>query len=371
MPVNKRLSAVRTRALYLLARVQEIKKAEILKKAQSDSNSAREAAAIARMELQREFREVKEDIFKMTRVDLLKIYRGFFESTYYFEAGKAFGLSDSEIINTRRYAIDNINNRFVNYEDSSTLTYLKCVIDEIPDTTGIKHVVIDEAQDYSPLQYEVFRRLFPQSSFTILGDTNQLINPYRKSMGFERMTKVFGRDDSAVLRLSKAYRSTKEITEFTRSILPSDIQIEGLNRPGDLPEITRLDLDSDIKMILAEEIKRLLAKGMKSIAILCKTSEDCRFLHKLLSSEIELGMVIKDEDLYKKGVNVLPSYFSKGLEFDAVLVYGADERNYHTEGDRNLLYTLCTRALHILKIYYEGSLSPIISEINGILYKKS
>lgn len=369
IPVNKRLAAVRTRAFYLLAKTQEIKKAEILKRARNNSSSDREAAAAARMELQREFREVKEKVIKMTRIDLCDMYRNFFESTCCFEAGRAFGLAESVIKDISRYAIENINNRSINYEDSIVLTYLKCVIDEIPDASGIKHVVIDEAQDYSPLQYEILKRLFPQSSFTILGDTNQLVDPYRKSADFESMAEIFGRADSTMLRLSKAYRSTREITEFTKAILPSDIQIEGLNRPGKLPEVIRLGLGCDRKRLLTDDINKLMADGMKSIAILCKTSEECRMLYKLLSGEIELGMVIKENDLYKKGVNVLPSYFCKGLEFDAVIVYGADERNYHTEGDRNLMYTLCTRALHRLIIYYNDNLTPIIRGVNGEQYK--
>ena len=369
-PVNKRLAAVRIRAFFLLTKTQEIKKAEILKRVRNNSDSDREAEAAARMELQREFREVKEKVFIMTRIDLFDMYRSFFESAYFFEAGKSFGLTKNETKDISRYGIDNINNRLINYEDSVILTYLKCVIDEIPDTTDIKHVVIDEAQDYSPLQYEIFKRLFPQGSFTILGDANQLVNPYKRSACLESMTEVFGRDDKTVLRLSKSYRSTREITEFTKAMLPTDIQIEGLNRPGKLPELISLGSGSDIKRLLAEDIKRLLSDGMKSVAILCKTSEECRFLYKLLSGEVELGMVIKEDDLYKKGVNLLPSYFCKGLEFDAVLVYGADEKNYYTEGDRKLLYTLCTRALHILKIYYEGDPSPIISQVDGRLYIK-
>ncbi len=198
---------------------------------------------------------------------------------------------------------------------------------------------------------------------------NQLIIPYRKSASFDAIADVFGRADSAVLRLSKSYRSTREITEFTKAMLPSDKEIEGLNRAGKLPEVVRLREACDIKKLLTGNIKNLLEGGMDSIAILCKTSEECSLVYKLLKGEIELGMVVKDDDLYKRGVNVLPSYLCKGLEFDAVLVYGADEENYNAERDRKLLYTLCTRALHRLIIYYQSELTPIIREINRELYK--
>jgi DNA helicase-2/ATP-dependent DNA helicase PcrA len=151
-------------------------------------------------------------------------------------------------------------------------------------------------------------------------------------------------------------------------MLPSDKQIEGLNRAGALPEVVKLGDDRDAKKQLSEDIKKLQESGPGSIAILCKTSEECDIVYKQLVGEVELRLIAKDEDLYKRGVNVLPSYLCKGLEFDAVLVYGADAESYHTDGDRRLLYTLCTRALHRLTIYYKGELTSIIKEINGEFY---
>jgi DNA helicase II / ATP-dependent DNA helicase PcrA len=369
IPINKRLAAVRERAFYLLARTQETKKIELKKRVDNTDTTPREAAALLRIELRREFKGVKDELFRMTKVDLYETYRSFFRGSFYFEAGKAFGLTEDELKDIRQYSIDNFNNRVMNYEDSAVLAYLKCIIDEAPDTSGIKHVVVDEAQDYSPLQYEILKRLFPGSSFTILGDMNQLMIPYRKSTSFDAIADVFGRAGSTVLRLSKSYRSTKEITEFTKAMLPSDKEIEGLNRAGELPEVVRLSETCNIKKLLTVDIKKLLEDGMGSIAVLCKTSEECSQIYKLLKGEIEINIVTKDDDLYKKGVNILPSYMCKGLEFDAVLVYGASEVNYPSEGERKLLYTLCTRALHRLIIYYQEELTPIIREINSELYK--
>lgn len=364
LPVNERLSYVRARALYLMEKMQEQKKAQVLKRVESEKTSPREAAAAARLELQREFREVRDRVNGMTRLDLEEVYRKFFRSRHYFEAGKALGLTYDELEALGRHTTGGIHGRQLYYEDTAVLVYLKSIIDELPDSAAIKHVVIDEAQDYSPLQYEVFKRLFPHSSFTVLGDANQLVNPYKRPEGFLRMAEIFGRSDSAVLKLGRTYRSTKEITEFTKRILSLDTEVEGLNRPGRLPEIIRLSAGCDRKKLLSADIKALLSEGMKSIAILCRTAGECRALFKLLSGEIQLGMVLKEEDLYKNGVNVLPSYYSKGLEFDAVLVYGADEENYRAGKDEELLYTLCTRALHRLLIYCNDHPSSIINGIS-------
>lgn len=369
LPINKRLAAVRERAFYLLAGIQVIKKAELKKRADNSDSSAREAAVQVRVELKREFSEVKGGIFAMTRVDLHDIYRNFYGSSLFYEAGKVFGLTEAELKDISRYTIENIDNRFVNYEDSPVLAYFRCIIDEVPDTTGIKHVVVDEAQDYSPLQYEILKRLFSGSSFTILGDINQLMVPYRKAASFDAIADVFGRPDSAVISLCRSYRSTREITEFTKAMLNYGMQIEGLNRSGRLPEVLRLSKGCDRKKLLAGEIRKLLESGMSSIAILCKTAEECSLVYRLLKGELELGLVVKDDDLYKKGVNVIPSYLCKGLEFDAVIVYGADEESYQAGRDEKLLYTLCTRALHNLIICCNETLTPIIGAIPEELYK--
>ncbi|HWQ30473.1 MAG TPA: UvrD-helicase domain-containing protein [Negativicutes bacterium] len=370
LPLNKRLAAVKTRALYLLSKTEEARKAELLRIARENSDNSREAAAKARMELNREFREVREHIHEITRLRLPEVFEGFLDSRYFYEAGRAFGLEEYEVRTIGRHTAGSICSRQAKYEDTAILAYLRCFLDELPDTACIKHVVIDEAQDYSPLQYEVFKKLFPKSSFTILGDVNQLINPYRKAADFERMKDIFGREDSAILRLSKSYRSTREITQFSRAILPSDLQIESLNRAGKLPAVIRLETGCDSKRVLQEDIEALQAAGMKSIALLCRTAGECRELYRMLGNDSGIGMVLKDDDLYKSGVNIMPSYFCKGLEFDAVILYGADRDNYHTEGDRGLIYTLCTRALHILRIYYSDRLSPILESIDEALYEK-
>lgn len=368
LPVNKRLAAVRERAFYLLEGIQEAKKKELKKKADNAEVSPRDAAVTVRIELRKEFAELKDEIFKMTRVDLQDACLGFYESSFFFEAGRAFGLTDEEIREIGSLSIENLNSRFVYAEDVPLLAYLKCIIDGAPDAAHIKHVVVDEAQDYNPLQYELLNRLFPQSSFTILGDKNQMIIPDRSGLSFDAIARIFGREDSEVLSLDKSYRSTREITEFTKEMLGAGMQIEGLNRAGKLPEVKRLGAGCDIKKIILEDIRELKKNGMESIAILCRTAEECRHIYKLLKGELKISAVVKDDDLYKRGVNIIPSYLCKGLEFDAALVYAADAENYQQGRDERLLYTLCTRALHRLIVYYERQLTPIIESIDKKLY---
>lgn len=371
LPVDKRLNTVRERVLYLLSKVQEQKKAELKKRTESVMSNSKEALALVRTELHREFKAIKEIVFNQTKLDMNEVYLSFYKSRYYEEAGLDFGLTATELNEIREYTMANFIHRVQNYEDSMIMLYLKCEMQELPNTSGIRHIVVDEAQDYSPLQYEILKKLFPQVSFTILGDLNQSINPYNHIENYDIVTAIFGKTDSTVLRLNKSYRSTKEITEFTKAFLSADIQIEGINRKGELPEVKRVEDEKHTRESFLKDIKELISSGMQSIAIICKTAGACRHIHKLLKNNVKLNLVTKDEDLLKEGITILPSYLCKGLEFDGVMIYDASEDNYPGEKSAKLLYSVCTRALHRLYIYYHGNLSSVIANVDSSLYKKA
>lgn len=367
--MSKRLNAVRERALYLLAKVQNERKVELTRKFESMMSSRKEISALVRMELHKEFKAVKDIIFKQTDVNMDDIYTGFYHSRYYETAGLDSMLTASELHEIRKYTLENYRNSIQNYEDSMVMLYMKCEMLEMPNTSEIRHVVIDEAQDYSPLQYEILKRLFHNSSFTILGDLNQSINPYGHIENYDTVVQVFGQDDSAVLVLNKSYRSTRQISEFTKALLPVDVKIEDINREGKLPEIKRAEGEGNVRTLLLESVNEFIDEGMKTIAIICKTAEACRYIYRLLKNEVKLNLITKDDDLLKAGITVLPLYLCKGLEFDGVIVYDASEQNYPGKESRKLLYTACTRAQHRLTICYREDLSSVIANIDKRLYR--
>lgn len=371
LPVHKCLKIIRERALYLLSAAQEERKAELRQQLASGNKSSKEIAAIVRLELLKELRLFREEILKRTFLSLDDAYRGFYAGDYFYEAGFAAGFPKAELEVISRYTLAHYKDGAMHYEDAIVSLYLRLRVEGAADSSDIKHVVIDEAQDYSPLQYAVFNLLFPSAGFTILGDMNQVINPYGHIKAYEETLEAFDRRDAAILHLSKSYRSTRQISNFAKAMLMARERYEGFERNGVLPKLFKTDSDMDFKRKLKADIENMQGSGMKSIAVICKTAAECKRLHALLSDQIYVNMITLEENRFKEGITLIPSYFCKGLEFDGVILYGADADRYAGEPDRKLLYTICTRALHQLHIYYKDCLTPIIEQIDAGLYDHS
>lgn len=245
----------------------------------------------------------------------------------------------------------------ITYEDGIAMIYLKGRLDFIMDMEGTKVVVIDEAQDYTLIQYHIFRLLFKHAKFTILGDPNQAIHPYLAS---DIKSDILGNlgNNVSTINLTKTYRSTKEIFDFCNNILPNDYPIENLARHGEKPSVTTYSSSRELRDRILEQLTILKAEGKQSAAVIGQTKEHCIEIEQFFKND-GLKLMI-DEDLnYNSGVLIIPSYLAKGLEFDAVFVVTDDRYNYHDETLRKLFYTVCSRALHFLEVCCLGNL-PIL-----------
>lgn len=229
----------------------------------------------------------------------------------------------------------------IKYEDALLLTYLKGLLEGFGYEKYIEQVVIDEAQDYSYLQYLIISKVFKNASFTILGDVNQTINPYYKYKTLEELTELFPR--SAYIELTKTYRSSAEIIAYTNKIL-------GLNH------VCAIRKDNKIPVLLRESIGNLesdvkyLQDNYKSIAIITRDSYAAEKVYNLLKNKINISLIESNTLEFNKELVVLPAYIAKGLEFDSVIVY-TDKESYFNNKERNLLYVACTRAQHELIVY--------------------
>ncbi len=224
------------------------------------------------------------------------------------------------------------------YEDLAGIMYIYFEINGYPYNTNIRHMVIDEAQDYTKLQYYILKKIFPYASFTILGDINQSINPYCNYQKLDELKDVF--NNLNYLELTKTYRSSAEIIEYSNKILNiKDIKsVRGNNGH----EILIKDSDKDI----INDIKNMKADNLQTIAIITKNDKESKKIYQKLSNDSKYNIVLKT--IEKNSISVLPSYIAKGLEFDGVIAYNAD--NY-TEDEKKLFYVVCTRAQHELIIY--------------------
>ncbi|HEU5148684.1 MAG TPA: 3'-5' exonuclease, partial [Chryseosolibacter sp.] len=240
------------------------------------------------------------------------------------------------------------------YSDVFPLIYCKIRMEGVEPYDHVKHLLVDEMQDYTPVQYSVLSRLF-KCKKTILGDIMQTVNPYSGSSS-EGIHQVFPQAD--VIKLFRSYRSTSAISNFTQRILHNPALI-AMERPGPEPVISAFENNKQE----TQEIKRLITEfrgsGHHSLAIITKTHHQSMFLFKELKS-MGVHLLTSDSTSFKSGVTLTTAHLAKGLEFDEVIVPFASARNYHTDVDRRMLYIACTRAMHRLTLTYSEKATPLV-----------
>ncbi len=260
----------------------------------------------------------------------------------------------------------------IELEDLAPLIHLRYRVHGLDEKIPVRHIVVDEAQDFSAFQFDVIRRIVPDSSFTILGDLCQGIHSYRSLSNWQEIQEqVFHDRRSEVLTLEQSYRTTVEIMDAA-NLVAERMNIPGVKkaipviRHGEVVTVRMHgpeDAGKPIAGIISARMKELMGKGMKLLAVIGKTLEECRDLHKLLVKDIpELRLITGAEGEYGGGVMVVPAHLSKGLEFDGVILADASASRY-TENliDAKLLYVALTRAMHVLDIHSFGEPSPLLA----------
>lgn len=262
--------------------------------------------------------------------------------------------------------VDTIANYKISYEDATPFVYLQDLIKGRKSSTGIRHIFIDEAQDYSPFQFALIKRLFPYSKMTLLGDFNQAI--FSGATGSATVISDYeekGEDVEKII-LTKTYRSTKEIVDFTSSLVEGGEKIEPFNRHGKKPAI-KLAEYHQLNRFVFEKIDEFLKEGHRTIAIICRTAAESKRVYAAMKDVIPVHLIEKATIAYEKGILVIPSYLAKGIEFDGVILY--DSSQYVNESERKLFYTVCTRAMHRLHMYATKDISPLMNRVPGTLYE--
>ncbi|WP_121612961.1 RNA polymerase recycling motor HelD [Mesobacillus foraminis] len=244
------------------------------------------------------------------------------------------------------------------YEDATPFLYLQDLIEGRKSSTGIRHVFIDEAQDYTPFQFAFIRKLFPYSRMTLLGDLNQAV--YSGPTGSETVLAedALGFQDKETILLSRTYRSTRQIVEFTRQLIQGGDRIEPFNRNGDKPIVSILGNQDFLSTAINKAVKELKLAGHKTIAVICRTEAESRQAFESIEPGLDARLIQKGTIAYEKGVSIIPAYLAKGIEFDAVIIYDASA--YGDEGERKLFYTACTRAMHELYLFASQSPVPLL-----------
>ena len=264
--------------------------------------------------------------------NLKDIYKEFFDSQEFLNSYNGYF--------NRNENIKNLNKKVLNYEDSTLFIYLKFLLTDIPYKVSTKLVVIDEAQDYTYLQYKIIKTLFKNANFTILGDTNQTINPFYKYDNLNILNNIFN-NGTKYIELTKTYRSSKEIIDYSNKILGLDHTC-AVRRENNIPVCVYDNLDYT-KLI--SEINRLKSK-YNNLAIITKSIDEAKEIYNNIKDDINgINLVDIDTENFNKNLVIIPAYAAKGLEFDSVIIIN------NFTSDKYLYYVAVTRSQHELIIF--------------------
>ncbi len=262
--------------------------------------------------------------------------------------------------------------RALGLTDLPAVIYLNYSLNSF-ESERFEHIVVDEAQDVSPLEMSLLKMHSATGVFTILGDLRQGILPYKSITNWNQLASLFDRGDVSRLESRQTYRSTRQITQYANRILhglPSRAKMpEPYDRGGTRPQLLASKTASGMRIAIADSIRRLSGlDNIRSVAVLTKWQKTARDIAAALEDEgIGNVGILSPDGVIQSDVIISPIVLTKGLEFDAVIVANARKDNFlETELDRMLFYLACTRARHHLEIYWYGNRSPIVPEVSRL-----
>ncbi len=327
---------------YLLQRYTALKKMPVKKRLERIAEDM-----IEKLEVETG-KKIKSPILKKLSTELLNMYK--FKDTlslyknYYHDIGE-LGLFHL------------IKKGELEYADVFPYIYTKLYLEGIE--TGFKHVkhlLVDEMQDYTPIQYAVIKKLF-HCKMTILGDGFQSVNPHSAS-SLELLNSIFG--NAQCMELRKSYRSTIEITSFAQRI-KSNSKLVPIERHGEEPSIRKCSTPENQQEEIWQLMQDYIHSGYKSLGLVCKTQEQAAEIYQEIKDKYPNAHLLDfGSTEFQEGIVVTTAHMAKGLEFDQVIVPFAGADNYHTELDRSMLYVACTRAMHRLDLTYCGELTHLL-----------
>ncbi|WP_339167602.1 RNA polymerase recycling motor HelD [Brevibacillus sp. FSL L8-0520] len=329
----------------------------------------RERELLAVKVVQEHFAPLRREVKQLRFIDLAALYRQLVEDPQLVQS-----LTGSlelpghwpEICSQTMACLDGGN---LFWEDATPFLYLKERVEGFQTNTAVRHVFVDEAQDYSPFQFAFMKRLFPHAKLTVLGDLNQAIYAHSTSgQDFAGLATLYGEEHTEKIILTRSYRSTRPIVQFTSAMLRGDHAIEPFNRDGKKPTLTKVSDQQDLAEKVAARIGEMTAAGHRTIAVICKTAKESREAYEALREKVPVRLIDKETVSFEEGFHIIPAYLAKGVEFDGVIIYNASRAQYGRERERKLFYTACTRAMHELHLYCLGEKSPFLADAPADAY---
>lgn len=252
-----------------------------------------------------------------------------------------------------------LKKKILEYEDLAAIMHLHYKIIGINDNNKLKHIVIDEAQDFGEFQFFALSEVLANNkSLTILGDIAQGIYEFRGTNNWDIINEKIFNKEANIEYLDQSYRTTENIMKEANKVLEikkDEMKItlaKCISRKGEEVNFHNVNTFEEKIKTICERINIIKQKGFKNIAIITKDAKECNKLYEKIAKMYSDTQIISEKSVeYNGGITILPSYYSKGLEFDSVII---SDYNSYTDSilDIKLLYVALTRAMHLLDIIY-------------------
>lgn len=372
LPVARRMAKIRRliqiRMRPMVQKLRQEKAQEIA--ATGEEVNEKTIIMLARLAAREELRPVVDAMERLTMVNTFLAYRNLFANLDWTNHMlQKWVPSDWNTI--CRMTIARLDQGIIDFADAPAFLYLHGLLVGFSEKKEIRHLIVDEGQDYTCMQYALLNRLFPRTAWTVLGDKAQAIHPGSSGVSFEEAGRILNANPIGSVKLTKSYRSTRPIQDFCRALLQKQTLFDSLERPGCLPQVFEFDSNDQMIKAIPELIEAWRREGWRSVGIICKTAREAKDVHQALASKMAINLIHEETASFFKDVVVIPSYLAKGLEFDAVLVWRADAISYGREEERRLFYVNCTRALHRLAFCFHDKLTSFIENVDRNLYQKT
>ena len=328
LDMDFRLKKIRTLLLNELQRRKEVAYKKRLKELQSVTNyigSDGELEIQANNDVNKKYGKLQTLIEQLKFININKLYI----------LSLTFENEDEQAKEIAKMTEQQLKNRILHYEDLGPMLYLEHTIKNLRTHPEIKHIVIDEIQDYSYIQLLAIQTIYPKAHFTLLGDKNQIVHPEKKDMLVEKELKTFD-----CVELNKSYRSTVEITDFMSAIM-NQTSTMSLGVSGEKPTI----FETSNKIATIRKLIEHEKEKDESFVIITKNMATCKKLYEELKVYIpDIRLITEEDKVYLKGVLLMPGYMAKGFEFTTVVLVDAESTTYQNDADATLLYTIVSRA---------------------------
>ncbi|WP_125982516.1 RNA polymerase recycling motor HelD [Loigolactobacillus iwatensis] len=327
-------------------------------------NGDKEFSFLARRVVTAAFESVRRGISRNHFLNIKGQYIDFLRQVPKYLDLKQFNISEEEWQLDVNQVLDRLRQKKLAMDDVTPYLYMYDLITGKHGDRDIRYLFIDEIQDYTPYELGFLKTSFPRARFTLLGDLNQAIFTQESSHSLlKELGTMFEKEDTRVIQLTQSYRSTEQITNFTKALLKNGEKVTAFNREGPIPNLVVRPTTSDLVAALKQQLTVNNEAG-QTTAIITKTRQDSEALYTIMHDQkVPVTLIRSENQRLAAGTIIVPSYLAKGLEFDAIIAWQVTAANYGNDDERQLLYTIASRAMHHLTLMAEKTVSPLLNDV--------